>query len=243
MQPLNGLEAEMTDQTDTHKEHQANMNAGTENPPGLVKTALADLLQTLINQAVAMDSIQGEAFLPCAEKVVQTSFTDVGLSVFWVFHPHADHRMDENPAGEFVVQTHLIGEADAHLHANLFDWLQHGPAAETVQGDVALGETFLHGLKSIDIDWEEQLSKLTGDLIAHQTGEAVRGAREQARSLQEKAWTTLREYLQFELKLLPQRHEIARFEREVADTEARVDALTHRIEKLMSQQMQPHLTP
>lgn len=227
----------MTDHSDTHTD------TSLKTPPGLVKTALAELLQTLINQAIAMDSIQGEAFLPCADKVVQTSFKDVGLSVFWVFHPNPDHRADENPAGEFVVQTHLIGEADAHLHANLFDWLQQGPCADTVKGDQALGEAFLHALKTIDIDWEEQLSRLTGDMVAFQTGEAVRGLKREAQNLQEKAWTTLREYLQFELKLLPQRHEIARFERDVADTEARVEALTHRIERLMSQQMQPHLNP
>ncbi|WP_157760788.1 ubiquinone biosynthesis accessory factor UbiJ [Hydrogenovibrio halophilus] len=227
----------MTDHSDTHRD------TSLKTPPGLVKTALAELLQTLINQAIAMDSLQGEAFLPCADKVVQTSFKDVSLSVFWVFHPNPDHRADENPAGEFVVQTHLIGEADAHLHANLFDWLQQGPSAESVKGDQALGEAFLHALKTIDIDWEEQLSRLTGDMVAFQTGEAVRGLKREAQNLQEKAWTTLREYLQFELKLLPQRHEIARFERDVADTEARVEALTHRIERLMSQQMQPHLNP
>ncbi|KUJ72681.1 SCP2 domain-containing protein [Thiomicrospira sp. WB1] len=215
--------------------------------PGLVKTALAEVLQPLINQAIAWDTLQGEAFLPCAEKVVQTSFRDLGLSVFWTFHPNPDHVPDQNPAGEFVVQTHLMGEADAHIQTDFLSWLKKGPeqgtSTQTLLGDKALARQFLTALGGLSIDWEEQLSHLTGDLIAHQAGEAVRGAREQTRSLQEKAWTTLREYLQFELKLLPLPHEVTQFETDVNELAQRVDALTHRVEALMADQMQPHIQP
>ena len=214
-------------------------------PPGLVKTALAELLQTLINQAIALDSLQGEGFLPCANQVVQTSFKDVGLSVFWVFHQNPNHQTGENSAGHFVVQTHLMGEADAHLHIWLWDWLSAGPQTPTdpIGGDPALAQAFIQALRALDIDWEEALSHLTGDLIAHQTGQAVRGAKDQARSFQEKAWATLREYLQYELKLLPLPHEVAHFEKDIDELSQRVDALTHRVEALMADQMQPHIQP
>lgn len=217
----------------------------TDTPPGLVKTALAELLQTLINQAISMDSLQGEAFLPCADQVVQTSFKDVGVSVFWVFHLNPNHQTGENPAGQFVVQTHLMGEADAHLHIRLLDWLSSGPQTpvDPIGGDNALAQAFIQALRQLDIDWEEALSHLTGDLIAHQTDEAVRGARDQVRSFQEKAWATLREYLQYELKLLPLPHEVVHFEKDLGELTRRVDALTHRVESLMADHMQPHIQP
>lgn len=101
-----------------------------------------------------------------------------------------------------------------------------------VEGDTALGQQFRELLAAVDIDWEEQLARLTGDVVAHQAGEALRGA---GRLLSRAAGTLrqdLTEYLQEELRLLPTRIETANFLDDVDRLRADVDRLDARVRRL-----------
>lgn len=194
--------------------------------PGLLVSGIAKGLETLLNQLLKRDEDQGAAFAPCDEKVIQLSLSDMG-NTFFITHQINDDQAD------FTVQTHLMGQADAHIRIALGDLMAKNPA-EKIVGDVALGQTFLDALYSVEIDWEEQLSHVTGDLIAFKVGHAVRSGLKTKQVAKQKIGDTLKEYLQFEVNLLPTKHQVSAFKQKVQTTAEAVDALDARIAALMN---------
>ncbi|MCP5158737.1 MAG: SCP2 sterol-binding domain-containing protein [Gammaproteobacteria bacterium] len=81
----------------------------------------------------------------------------------------------------------------------------------TVDGDSIVGRQFQTLLARLDIDWEEQLSTVVGDMLAHRFGTLWHGLR---RWSQQTSATLLRdgsEYLQQELRALPPRSAVESF--------------------------------
>ena len=52
-----------------------------------------------------------------------------------------------------------------------------------IDGDTSIAHRFSDALGGLDIDWEEQLSQLTGDIAAHEIGRGVRAARREGERL------------------------------------------------------------
>jgi len=80
-----------------------------------------------------------------------------------------------------------------------------------IRGDIEVGQRLGEVLAELDIDWEEQLSRLTGDLLAHQVGQGVRAGGRWGRQTGEVLTANLKEYLQEEIRLLPTRIEAEEF--------------------------------
>jgi ubiquinone biosynthesis protein UbiJ len=102
----------------------------------------------------------------------------------------------------------------------------------TISGDVETGQAFKAALDDMDIDWEEQLSHLTGDIIAHQAGNAWRHFRTVVRSGSATLQQDLEEYLKEELRLVPSRVEIGNLAADISRTRADTDRLEARIRRL-----------
>ena len=103
-----------------------------------------------------------------------------------------------------------------------------------IAGDVETGQAFKAVLDAIDIDWEEQLSRLTGDLLAHQMGNAARHAGswlDHARLTLER---DLSEYLQEELRVVPTRIEIENFIEDIGRLGMDTDRLEARLRRLLA---------
>jgi ubiquinone biosynthesis protein UbiJ len=103
-----------------------------------------------------------------------------------------------------------------------------------IAGDVETGQAFKAVLDAIDIDWEEQLSRLTGDMLAHQMGNAARHAGswlDHARLTLER---DLSEYLQEELRVVPTRIEIENFIEDIGRLGMDTDRLEARLRRLLA---------
>jgi len=103
-----------------------------------------------------------------------------------------------------------------------------------ISGDTELGQEFREILDGIDIDWEEQLSLVTGDVVAHRVGNAVRGAAEWGRKTLETLSRDAAEYLQEESRDLPNRGEVEIFLEDVDELRSDVDRLEARVKRLES---------
>ena len=212
--------------------------------PGLARNALAKGIETLLNQALKLDEDGGEAFTSCDEKVIQLTFTDFQITFFMIYQLSASENAitADQPAGHFTVQSHLLGSPDAHCQMTAADCLQGSDAVQTF-GDTELAADFLQAFKSLHIDWEEQLSKLTGDLIAFKVGSTVRQGQKKMNAAQQKMADTLKEYLQFEVELLPTSSQVKRFNQQVSETEDAVGALADRIQALTAVASDPSQKP
>lgn len=80
-----------------------------------------------------------------------------------------------------------------------------------IVGDVEFGQAIKALLGNIDIDWEELLSKVIGDVAAHQVGRGVRGLINWGEQAGDSLQQDLAELLQHEMRVLPQRVDIEQF--------------------------------
>jgi len=170
----------------------------------------------------------------CAEmdgKVIALDVTGLDLSLY--FMPGADG---------ILVAGHYEGEADTRLRASPlgFARLSLGPredalfeGAVDIQGDTETGQQFQDILSAVDWDWEEQLSRITGDVIAHQTGSLARKVTQFINSSRSTLQQDVSEYLQEEVRLLPARTEVDYFLEEVDQLRADVDRLSARVDRLI----------
>ncbi len=101
-----------------------------------------------------------------------------------------------------------------------------------IRGDVELGQRFRRILDEMDFDWEEQLSHLTGDIIAHKAGNVLR----EVGQWWQQAISTLghdaTEFMQQETELLPEADELSQFMHEVDVLRGDLDRLEARIRRL-----------
>jgi ubiquinone biosynthesis protein UbiJ len=101
-----------------------------------------------------------------------------------------------------------------------------------ISGDTELAHRFGKVLASMDIDWEEQLSHFTGDIIAHHIGSTTRATMRWGGHAVNTLGRDIQEYLQEELRLLPDRREIEQFLSSVETLRDDLERLQARVERL-----------
>jgi ubiquinone biosynthesis protein UbiJ len=73
----------------------------------------------------------------------------------------------------------------------------------TIRGDVETGQRFKRLLDELDIDWEEQLSRYSGDVVAHKLGDLLRATAAWGQQTLTILGQDAAEYLQLEGQDLP----------------------------------------
>jgi len=99
------------------------------------------------------------------------------------------------------------------------------PADVSISGELQLVQKLTRLAKRANIDWEEPLSSLFGDSIAHELGRGIRGFSSWARVASQTFAADMGEYLREERRLSPVRLE-------VEDFSGRVDAIRDDVERL-----------
>lgn len=100
------------------------------------------------------------------------------------------------------------------------------------EGDIAVVQSLRQFVAGLDIDFEEQLSRLTGDVIAHEVGRGVRGGHRWLRHAGATFLANLGEYLTEERGLIPPEAELAAFVDDVDRLRADADRLEARVRRL-----------
>lgn len=101
-----------------------------------------------------------------------------------------------------------------------------------ISGDIELGQRFKRILDGLDLDWEEPLSRLVGDVAAHELGRAARAFGAWGRQSVGTLGQDLAEYLQHESQLLATRARIETFLSAVDELRADADRMEKRLQRL-----------
>lgn len=101
-----------------------------------------------------------------------------------------------------------------------------------VQGDMEVAKAFHVLFERYSIDWEEYLSRVTGDVFAHKLGNLFRRKKSFAKTLSNTLIDNLSEYLTEEINALPSLYAVHDFYEEVDELRLSVDRLSARVEWL-----------
>ena len=191
------------------------------------------VIETSLNQLLALDKQSPERLRKLVGKVLKLELREL-KPLWFVF---SERRLD--------VLARFEGEADAVLSLSLTALgLLKEPSALTryireekldLSGDPQLVQAFSALLGELDIDWEEELSRYTGDVVAHTLCSGARQARrfvgrELCRSQRQVA-----EYLTEEARLAPGPLEVASFNDDVEELAQQMKAIELRLARLEQQ--------
>ncbi|MEL0585673.1 MAG: SCP2 sterol-binding domain-containing protein [Candidatus Thiodiazotropha sp. (ex. Lucinoma kazani)] len=199
-----------------------------------ISAAVFATLEQLLNQTIRLDPETPKQLAPMHGRVIKMELLGLATSLYLIPEPNGIQVLSE-----------FEGEPDCTLRGSPFDLARmHGnhqsadqlfSGSVQIEGDTNLAHKFGAFLSELDIDWEEQLSKVTGDLVAHEVGNLARGTMAWGQSLGHTSKHNLQEYLQEELRLLPGRYEMGPYLSGVDRLRDDVERLDARIQRLKQQ--------
>jgi ubiquinone biosynthesis accessory factor UbiJ len=166
-------------------------------------------LESLLNRNLAASSAARALCQRLDAKVLALHVDGVPLSVYFKSHGES-----------MTLHTEHQGTPDATLSGSPLSLLRlAGPAPEAalrggsvhIEGDAEVAQTFSELLKAAQPDLEEELSRVVGDVAAHQIGNVARSALRFARRAQDTLMQNVAEYLQEEGRDVPNRTEAEEF--------------------------------
>ena len=192
-----------------------------------IETAINALLKLDDNARAQLHSLQG--------KIVDLHLQGLELHIYLLLHAHKievmrffDGEIDVTISGAPLSMASLAASSRAMF-----------TGAVEITGDVEVGKQFKTLLDTLEVDWEEQLSRLTGDIVAHQIGNAVRDLN---RTLDRAVYSfsaNLGEYLREESRLTPTQGECDHFYTDVDTLRADVDRFDARLRRLQLERNSP----
>lgn len=186
-------------------------------------------LETVINRTLPLDPVaeQRLSALDGQAIAIQTSGPNFQLTVYFIdnrvqIHQGIDHKADALITGPVP---------DLARQAMSGDEFAIGGPVE-VSGNLDLVKEMHDIARHLDLDWEEPLSGILGDPIAHQVGQVGRGifrwAKKGAQTLLQDASTFVRD----DTKAVANREELNEFHDAIDDLGMDIDRLEQRLERL-----------
>jgi ubiquinone biosynthesis accessory factor UbiJ len=190
------------------------------------------LLETVVNRALRLDPGASARFADIKDKVIRLRITGANPVEIFVLPSETGLRLRERHEG--APDVTLTGDFPVFARFALRRVAPDVVAAGELQisGDIDLGQRFQRLLESVDIDWEEQASRVVGDVAAHQLGNALRDLRRWSRQALQTLGLDTAEYLQEESRLLPSRGRAEAFREAVEKLRVEAENLEQRFERL-----------
>jgi ubiquinone biosynthesis protein UbiJ len=192
------------------------------------RETLLRAVETVLNRLLAADPESPRRLQRLAGCRLGVELTDIELNLIVLFS-EAGLRFaapDSDAAPSALVRSSLAGLLGLASSAG-----RRGAKLE-FSGDVGVVQDVRRIFADLEVDWEEQLSGFTGDVLAHQLGLAVRGSASWLRRSGKSVLQTIGEYLTEERRELPAVAEVSAFLTEVDCLHQEVEHLATRIRRL-----------
>lgn len=187
------------------------------------------VLEAALNRVLALDPDTPRRLRPLAGRSLDVQLTEPPLHLRIAF---TEAALELAPAAD------TDAPADATLEASLGGLiglvLSRGERSRdvTFRGDVGVIQEVRRLFGELEVDLEEQLAAVTGDVIAHQVGNAARGGQAWGRQAADTLLRNTGEWLTEERRLLPPAAEARHFLREVDRLREDTDRLEARLRRL-----------
>jgi len=192
--------------------------------------ALLRPIAEVLNRNIAETTPARELAAQLDGKTVAIRVRDTALAMYFVFDQDIvtlATEFDANPdvviTGSLVTLARMAGGAGAQA-------IRDGDIDLT--GDAATAQRFQTLLDHAKPDVEEELSRVIGDVAAHQLAEFARGVGNWVRGARSTMGDNIREYLQEERRDLPTRYEVEQFSQRVGELRDDVERIAARLKRL-----------
>jgi ubiquinone biosynthesis protein UbiJ len=187
-------------------------------------------LQLAINAALKQDPETLERLKAFESRTIVVNITDLHQFVQLRFEQQTvqlSHKDEENADLLIAGSTFSLLKLGEHPD-NLFS------SEIRIHGDVQFAKQLQDVLEGFDFDWEQQLARLTGDVIAQPLAYGLKQGIGWLRSTSQSFQLSVSEYLREEAQLLPDKIQIEDYMQAVDRLRADCDRLEARIKRLQN---------
>lgn len=196
--------------------------------PTLISAACT-ALEGLIRKTLDYDPATRRKLAALEGRVLAVEVRELDSTVYLL--PDADGlRIQSYYEGE--VTTRLRGSIPALLGLLGSERLNLKDSGVEVFGSTGLLISLQEIANTLDIDWEEALSQVVGDVAGPQSAALLRGVKDWMQGRQQTAEQRISEFLTEELKASPARPELEFFYQQVDELRLAADRLAARIDRL-----------
>ena len=199
----------------------------------MIPSAVTAALETALNRYLELDPDTLQRLASLEGRVIGVQWRGTALALY--FLPGANGLQ---------LLSRYEGEPDTRLTGSPFALAGLGlggdreqalfSGAVEIRGDTETGQRFQQVLEAMDIDWEEHLSHLVGDVAAHQAGRLARAGRQYLHNSADTLRQDLGEYLTEEAQLLPARIQVDNFLADIDRLRMDADRLEARVQRLLA---------
>ncbi|MCO6442004.1 MAG: sterol-binding protein [Nitrococcus mobilis] len=196
-----------------------------------VRETLLHVIEAAVNRLLAADPASPRRLRELAGYRLGVELTDLELNFLLLFSETGlrfvpPTSVSDAPAPAARIRGSFLGLLGPAISAD-----RRGTQVE-FSGDVGVAEDARRLFTDLEVDWEEQLAQLTGDIVAHQLGQAIRGSTTWLRRSGKSVLQTLGEYFTEERRDLPAAAEVSIFLTEVDCLHRDVEQLAARVRRL-----------
>jgi ubiquinone biosynthesis accessory factor UbiJ len=197
----------------------------------MLSTAALASAEKIINAALAYDPASLIALTQLAPQVLAIQINSPDIKIFIV--PTLDGlKLPGHYEGE--ITTQLQGTLPALISLIQSDRLNLKDSGVQLFGSTSFLSELQKILKNLEIDWEEMLSQVFGDIIGHQGAAVIRSKISWTKDRAHNIHRLTSEFLTEELGVLPSKPELAFFNAQVDEIKLGVDRVEARIEQLLA---------
>jgi len=197
----------------------------------IIKPLLISTLELALNQYLSLDEDVSLFLTPVVDKVIAINIQPFNETIYLC--PTTD---------KIQVLENYLPDVDATISGTLsalgLMGLSSTPMRSIfsgevkIEGDTQIAHKFQQIFDKLDIDLEEKLSQVTGDIVAHKVGNFFRSGQQWSTESVETFKLNTKEFLQEETRDLPAGPEADIFYHQIDEIRSDFDRLSARIEQL-----------
>jgi ubiquinone biosynthesis protein UbiJ len=193
-------------------------------------------IEMAMNQLLKLDDDSQQRLKKLSGKSLQVTIKELPWPLLFSFSEQIDVRTVITPDNDSEPEPEPV---DCLIELNLETLPKLKDSSQLTQliqkkqlnliGDIYVAQTFSALLRDLDVDWEEQLSRYTGDILAHQTFSSMRTIFDTAKTQIEQGVIELGEHLTQSDSIAVKPSEMIEFSRGVSDLRSSTERLSAKI--------------
>lgn len=192
---------------------------------------LSATLESAINRVLALDENSAKRLRPLAGKRLALHLQELSQPLLFVFSQRIDILIcDDEP--DCLISLSVSTLPQLTDSSQLTELIRQQKLS--VRGDMQLAQDMSALFKELDIDWQEHVSRYTGDVVAHHLGRVVRDGSQWLSNKAALVKRQLRDALAEEKPVLVPKGRQLQFNRDLDALTKRTEALDKRIAALSS---------